>query len=69
VQWLFGDFPVCFVWRFEKIFEKILEQSNSTGEFDIDMEVIFGDEPRNMGKNTLVLGMSPPVFKVSCNID
>jgi hypothetical protein len=68
VRWLFGGFPVCFGWRFEKISEKILEQSNSAGEFDIDVGVIFGDEPRNMGSNTLVLGMLPPVFKV-CNID
>jgi hypothetical protein len=52
----------------KNIFEKILEQSNSAGEFNIDVELIFGDEPRNMGNNTLVLGMSPPVSKV-CNID
>jgi hypothetical protein len=60
-----GDFPVGIIQRLEEVFEEILKQLNTTGEFDIDMAIILQDQPGDVGNDEGVLSVAASMLKVA----
>jgi hypothetical protein len=46
-----SDFPVCTIQILEEIFEEVLKQLDTGGEFNIDMAIILQDQPGNVGND------------------
>jgi hypothetical protein len=68
LRWVFVDFPVGLVKRFEEVFEKILKQRDASGEFHIYMTVVLENQPRDVGYNELIFRIAPPMIKVSYRV-
>jgi hypothetical protein len=57
--------PVGLVKGLE-VFEEILEKVDTGGELDIDVTIVFENEPGNVGNDEFVFLMAPPVFEIPC---
>lgn len=62
---LFVYRPVCVIQRFKEVFEKVLEEIDAGRELDIDVAVVFQDEPRNVGHNGRIFKMATTMFEVT----
>jgi hypothetical protein len=58
------NFPICLIRSLEEIFEEVLEKIDTGGELNIDVAVIFENEPRNVRNNEFIFLLATPVFEI-----
>lgn len=60
--------PICLIQRFEEVFEKILEKADAGGEIDVNVAIIFENEPGNVGNGEIIFGVATTMFKISWKV-